>query len=315
MTFLKQLEIWVTGSDLNENFRAVRAKLTLFCFIFMALLFTVTGYSTYESTKFSLAASQPPEPPSFQSPQSLRDEIRSYNRELRRRNLERLQTAITINNASLVGLLTIFGWLSLYFILKPISDTYEQKEQFVKHASHELRTPLAILKSDLQLSLVENDIENIKKTNQASISEVDRLHNLASGLLGKLSQQQNKSQTVDMKQQIEEIWISLTSINQNNITLNYTNNQTLKVQNDPALLHQILFNILDNAVKYATPKTDLKVSINKKTKIVHFENQTSAQTIKPGVGMEIITHLSETSRIAVTQILTKEKSFKTTLKF
>ena len=187
MTLLKQFEDSVTGLDLSNHFRSTRVKLTIFCFIILSILLLVTGYTTFETSKRGFDRNPPLAEIEAESGRNIRDKIINYNMQVRAKNLEQLQLSIVINHFFLIILLTAITWISLYYLLKPLSETYREKEEFLKYTSHELRIPLAILKSDLQLSLRENDIQEIKKTNKNSLEEIDRLHLLASGFLSELS--------------------------------------------------------------------------------------------------------------------------------
>jgi signal transduction histidine kinase len=290
MTLLKQLEVLATGSDLSDHFRTVRIKLTIFCFLSLSILLIFIGFSTFETSRKGFERVSPP-PIEFEinSGKGAREKFVDYARLVRQRNLEELQAAIFINYSLLVSLLTFLSWVSFYYLLKPISENYREKEEFLKHTTHELRTPLAILKSDLQLSLQEKNIDEIKKINTSALEELDRLHTLASGFLLDLSGENTQSSKVktDMLEIINRSWSSLNSVNLHKITLS-TEGTSYITTNDQTKLNQIIFNALDNSVKYAKPDTEVKIALDHDIQSISIANETELTDYKEGVGIEIM---------------------------
>jgi signal transduction histidine kinase len=302
MTLLKQLETLATDSDLSSHFKTVRIRLTLFCFIILTILLIITGYSTFETSRISFENPRVVQPIDITVQQDIRQKVFEYNRQVRIENLEKLQTTIFAGHFFLIILLTIFAWISLYYLLKPISDTYKEKEEFLKHVTHEIRTPLAILKSDLQLSLQEKELNEIKKNNRSSLEEIDRLHNLASGFLNELSGEKPDIQMTEIyvKPMIEEIWQSLQSINTRKLNINITGDSYITKDHKDSLFH-VVFNIIDNAVKYAKPGSTVSAHLDQSKKLILITNETASEKYQEGVGMEIIrknvTNLDGTTKI------------------
>jgi signal transduction histidine kinase len=290
MTLLKQLETLATGSDLSSHFRAVRIKLTIFCFLSLSVLLIFVGFSTVETSRQGFERVAPP-PIEFEinSGKGSRDKFIDYARLVRQRNLEELQMAIFINHSLLVLLLTFLAWISFYYLLKPISETYKEKEQFLKHTTHELRTPLAILKSDLQLSLQERNIDEIKKINISALEELDRLHLLASTFLLDLSDEKTlpEIQKVEILNIISNTWDSLKSVNTNNIILNIKG-ASYTTYNNQTKLNHVIFNALDNAIKYAKPNSIVNIKLDQISKSISIENKIESSDYIEGVGIEIM---------------------------
>jgi signal transduction histidine kinase len=289
MTLLKQFEASVTGSDLCNHFHKIRIRLTIFCFIILSVLLLFIGYSTFETSRRGFDRIPPPTEIEIESGRGIRDKIINYNMQVRIQNLEQLQRSIIINHFFLIILLTVIAWFSLYYLLKPLSDTYREKEAFLKHTTHELRTPLAILKSDLQLSLQENDINEIKKINTSSLEEIDRLHLLASSFLGQLSGENTMPSIsdVELAALIKDIWKSLGRINENNLSLSVNGKSYISKANKDKLFH-LFFNILDNCIKHGKPKTTIVVTLDQSNNNILVTNQTEISEYNPGVGLEII---------------------------
>lgn len=289
MTLLKQFEASVTGSDLSNHFRTTRIRLTIFCFIILSILLLFVGYSTFETSRRGFDRIPPPTEIEIESGRGIREKIMKYNMQVRMKNLEQLQQSIIINHFFLIVLLTAIAWISLYYLLKPLSDTYREKEEFLKYTTHELRTPLAILKSDLQLSLQENDINEIKKTNKSALEEIDRLHLLASGFLLQLSGEKATKPiaSIDITILVNDIWKSLESVNENHLKLEIKGSSYITKLDKNGIFH-LMFNILDNSIKHGKPETIVKVILDQANDKIIVKNETEANEYIEGVGLEII---------------------------
>jgi len=170
--------------------------------------------------------------------------------------------------------------------LRPIQEMVEEQNRFISDASHELRTPLTALKSSLEVNLRDKNltIEDAKKTMSESIKDVNDLQRLSDSLLN-LSQYQKPFSPSDIK----------------NISLNVCINEAVKKVRPLAKQKQITFEknvekinikgikddlinlfviILDNAIKYSTKKTSIKIYAKK------INNQIIINIKDQGVGIE-----------------------------
>lgn len=130
------------------------------------------------------------------------------------------------------------------------------RRQFTANVSHELRTPLTTISGYAEL--LENHLvaspEDAEKFLSRIRKEARRMLTLVEDIL-RLSQLDEgslelKPQEVDLKQLAQEAMASLQpKAEQREVTLSVTG-EALKVTTDPALLGEILYNLLDNAIKY-----------------------------------------------------------------
>lgn len=187
------------------------------------------------------------------------------------------------------GIFFIVGSLS-YFLagktLRPIQEIMEEQNRFISDASHELRTPLTALKSSLEVTVRDKNLSIIdaKKTMNESIEDVNDLQGLSDSLL-------------DLSQNQKPFFLS----NLKNISLNYCINEAVKKVTPLAEQRQIsikknieeinikgvkneLINlfiiILDNAIKYNSIKTSIKIDAKK------INNQTVIEIKDQGIGIE-----------------------------
>lgn len=216
--------------------------------------------------------------------------------------LAKIQINVAINNASLVILLTIITWVSLYFLLEPLAKANKAREEFLIQASHELRTPLAILYSELSLSKDEVDVSELQKIHSEALGEIQRLRNLSDTLLGRTS---HKLMKIEVKELILEIWNNLIIHNSGKMLLNVSDEKDLIVEKDYTKFYQLIFNILENVVKHGKPKTILKITLNSNSII--FENESENETFVEGLGITISNNLAESLGIQLESVHEKFK--------
>ncbi len=174
-------------------------------------------------------------------------------------------------------------------------QTSEQKRrQFVSDASHELKTPLAsikllsdsILQNDMELSTVREFVGDIG-------NEADRLNRMSQKLLSltKIEGQTDADcEIVYMAPTVEKVVRMLGAIaEENRITI-----QTDLEQDSPILmieddLYQIIFNLVENGIKYNTPGGTLSIVLKRQ------EDNGLLTVSDTGVGIpeESLTHIFE----------------------
>ena len=149
-----------------------------------------------------------------------------------------------------------------------LQDFEHTQRQFVSDASHELKTPLASIKL-LTDTILQNDMdaETIKEFVTDIGDEADRLTRMSEKLLSltKASAEgTNNFEIVDITPTVERVLKMLTGIaGKNNITLHaeLVDRCPILVQEDD--LYQIVFNLVENGIKYNVPGGSLTVSLHR----------------------------------------------------
>ncbi len=149
-----------------------------------------------------------------------------------------------------------------------LQDAQRTQRQFVSDASHELKTPLASIKL-LTDSILQNDMD-VETTREfvADIGdEADRLTRTSDKLLSLTrvdSEYGDNCEIVYMAPTIERVAKMLRSLaRKNNVTLH------LELDGDCSILileddlYQIVFNLVENGIKYNKPGGTLTVSLHK----------------------------------------------------
>jgi signal transduction histidine kinase len=140
----------------------------------------------------------------------------------------------------------------------PINHAFQKQREFVADASHELRTPLSVLLSsidamDMTLEPEEKEFEARLLSNMRQ--EVKRMTRLVSDLL---TLARSDSNTIELRKEIfdfrplaEKAKDSVGLLaNEKKISITLDGPDSLIVVGDPERLSQLLYILLDNAVKY-----------------------------------------------------------------
>ena len=141
------------------------------------------------------------------------------------------------------------------------------RSQFVSNASHELKTPLATMKIMLESMIYQPDMPaDVRADFMKDINhEIDRLTGIVTDLLV-LTRMDNRDEmkrdTVNMSELTEETIHLLTpAAEQNQQTLTEDVQDGLLLYGDRSKLGQILYNLMDNAIKYTPEKGTVHVSL------------------------------------------------------
>lgn len=143
-----------------------------------------------------------------------------------------------------------------------LKDNFEKQEVFVSDASHELKTPISIVKSYAQL-LGRRGKENLELFNEsveAIDSEADRMQKLVEQML---SLAKNKTeaemQQVDMAMLCEETIATFKGAYEREIIFE-KRIPTLLVNGNPNQLEQVVYILIDNALKYSNDEIKVVIS-------------------------------------------------------
>lgn len=179
-------------------------------------------------------------------------------------------------------------------LVERLQISEEKRNQFVSDASHELKTPLASIKL-LSDSILQNDMdmETVREFVADIGNEADRLNRMSQKLLSLSrteAQQDNEFEITYIGPTIERVIRMVTALAQNsNIAIEtdlHDDCPILILEDD---LYQILFNLIENGIKYNTPGGKLFIS-------VHRQDDNALVEIKDtGVGIpkESLDHIFE----------------------
>ena len=166
--------------------------------------------------------------------------------------------------------ITILSFVLLYRSLQKQQRLAELKNEFISNITHELKTPIATVGVAIEALKNFNAIQDPQRTKEyldISSNELQRLSLLVDKVL-KLSMFENKAielkyEQVDMKELTEEVLASLRLQLENKravVNLQYSGN--VQLSGDRLHLMSVIFNLLDNAIKYSRENLVINIDIN-----------------------------------------------------
>jgi signal transduction histidine kinase len=158
-------------------------------------------------------------------------------------------------------------------LLSRLDFSFVAQERFIQDASHQLKTPLAILKGEFELFRAGKKSENETSLFFESISqEINTLVKLTNDLLILARVDGGVSSLEKTLNRLDEIVLNqvsrlsqLASLNQISLQINFESfdiltNEELSIWCDPDLLGVLFYNLVENAIKYSSPNSTVKIS-------------------------------------------------------
>ncbi|HKO82229.1 MAG TPA: HAMP domain-containing sensor histidine kinase, partial [Chitinophagaceae bacterium] len=168
----------------------------------------------------------------------------------------------------LVGL-TVFSFILLYRSLLRQHRLAQIKNDLISNITHELKTPIATVGVAIEALKNFNAIQDPQKTREyldISHNELQRLGLLVDKVL-KLSMFENKkielkSEVFDLEEVVKEVVASLRlQLEKYNARINMNTEGNLLIKGDRMHLLSVVFNLLDNALKYSKGNAAIQVDI------------------------------------------------------
>ncbi|WP_420475789.1 sensor histidine kinase [Noviherbaspirillum sp. ST9] len=132
------------------------------------------------------------------------------------------------------------------------------QRRFIADASHQLRTPLTVLKTQAELAQREHDpramreiVHGIGATTDATVHLANRLLSLARAEHGAA---EGELQTLSLSDLVRQVGLELAvEAVKKDIDLSFEGQREVQVRGHALLLHEMLANLIDNAIRY-TPR-------------------------------------------------------------
>jgi heavy metal sensor kinase len=185
--------------------------------------------------------------------------------------------------------------LAFNTLMDRLRGLHTAQQRFVADAAHELRTPLTILRGEVQVALrKDRDPEKYRAVLQSNLEEVVRLSNLVEALLtlARIDARQKPPvpTSVAVAPLCHEVSTKLLPIAEKKevrIVVECPPNLEPTILGDPASLHRIVLNLVDNAVRYSSPDDTVRIVIDPGT------TELRLQVIDdgPGIAAEHLPHI------------------------
>ncbi|MGM7723975.1 sensor histidine kinase [Metabacillus sp. Hm71] len=189
--------------------------------------------------------------------------------------LKGLLTILVISALIFSGIAFSFSRIMARRAMVPIEQAFRRQQEFVADASHELRTPLSVMLSSLDILEMEKQEQNemAGKMVDNLKDEVKRMTGLVGDLLTLA-----RSDSDDQKITFEDF--NLYSVAERtvasfkahalakNIKLELNSHEMIKINGNKERLTQLLYILLDNAIKYSQDPGSVSLSIKKEANTV-----------------------------------------------
>ncbi len=205
-----------------------------------------------------------------------------FKAELAQRDSEEL-SAIQLNDYPLEIVPTI---TEMNHLFERISSAQQEQRQFIADAAHELRTPITALNLQMQILLKQfPDAQELQNLSKGLI----RLQHLVSQLLS-LAKQDASILEVETKQHFSLNQVAVNCVEQLiNLAMQKEIDLGMERQEDVLLfcqesaVHSIIFNLIDNAIKYTPSHGVINVSVFKQEGFAMIQVEDSG----PGIASEL----------------------------
>jgi signal transduction histidine kinase len=152
-------------------------------------------------------------------------------------------------------------------LLGRVQEAFERQRRFTGDASHQLRTPLAVMLGQLEVALRrERPAGEYREALSVAHAQAERLRRIVEALLF-LARADAEALLPDLEVVDLGDWLTAHlrhwdgHARRDNLSLNIPPDPPRRVRVQPALLGQLVDNLLDNALNYSEPGTPVTVTI------------------------------------------------------
>jgi heavy metal sensor kinase len=153
-------------------------------------------------------------------------------------------------------------------MVERLEKSFTQIAQFSTDVSHELRTPVTIVRGQLEVALMTaNSEQELRAAVEGALADIERLSNIIRALLqlakaesGQIVLQLHAEDLVSLARQVvEEMDIAAAD---KDVCLRGDFSHSAWVQADHIQIERILFNLIDNAIKYTPSGGSVEVRVH-----------------------------------------------------
>ncbi len=154
-----------------------------------------------------------------------------------------------------VSITLVFSYIIAKMTLTPTRDALKSQKRFVSDIAHELRTPLSVIKTNSEVALLDENINNgIRKIFKNNVEELDRVSGIINNLLtfnNLVHPERIRFTSVNLGDVVDTAIKKLDElIKKKEIKLTVKKISPYTVLGNSVALEQIAINIIKNAINY-----------------------------------------------------------------
>jgi len=153
-------------------------------------------------------------------------------------------------------------------MLQRLQQAFEAQHRFVANASHELRTPLAVIRTELDVTLSDDDADVAELRRMAAVvrDATERAERLVGSLLLLArtdAAELTVFETIDLADVVARAWQAVRDQAETRALRVTVDTRQVPAVGDPALLERVAGNLLENAIKHNVDGGWIEVSMHR----------------------------------------------------
>lgn len=187
---------------------------------------------------------------------------------------------------ALILLALVFGYLASRYALAPTRNSLEYQKRFIGNIAHELRTPLSIIRTNMEVALMDKTLhEHARQTFAMTVEELDRISETINNLLSfnsLMRANRIKREPLQLGNVLEEVVNRHQELaSTNGIALSLESPEMLYVVGNEVALGQVFTNLVKNALNYTPNHDNRSVTV----KAYEDDEKVSVSVIDTGIGI------------------------------
>jgi signal transduction histidine kinase len=184
-----------------------------------------------------------------------------------------LRSVQEVQNSSLLAIIAaiilstaLFGYALARLALIPTRNALEAQKQFIGNVAHELRTPLSIIKTNTEVALFDDSIDqNLRTTLGSNLEELDRVSEIINNLLSLSTftrPERISFANTDLGIVVDTVLQDLSPLaERKHHSISVKKAEYRLVWGNASALGQIAMNIIKNAINYTPQGGTIAISI------------------------------------------------------
>lgn len=182
--------------------------------------------------------------------------------------LESLYRTCVIIGLSALLLFFVISIFLAKWAVKPVEEAWEKQKQFIADASHELKTPLTVITTNAELMKSESSEENKSKFTDNILKMSKQMRGLVESML-EIARLDNGSfkkefEVFNLSETVSDAILPFEALfyeKEQNFTSEIES--SIKISGNTEQIKQVVDILLDNANKYASEKSEIKLILKK----------------------------------------------------